>query len=210
VTLSALPSPPPRPPVEERWLGLERRTIAPTLAVLAIALLLIYGLPALNSAIPWNNPTRAGDVLDLGQGATAVAPVGWQLESGSLVGGEPAGEEVLLARGSTQLQLRVVEFDGTAADFLDQVQQAQGPDPTRTQGPRSTLTTGAGLVAVVQNSTSPSGDRLQATVKLAAGSAEAVAAAPGLLVEMASAPGQFEHDQQVATDLLRSVTGVTR
>ena len=201
---------PPRPPVEERWFGLERRTLAPTLAVLAVALLLIYGLPALNSTIPWDNETKAGDVLDLGDGATAVAPVGWQLESGSLVGGEPAGTSVLLARGSTQMSLRVVDFDGTAAAFLDQVQQSRGSDPARTRGPRSTITSASGLVGVTQVSTSPSGRRLQATFKLAAGSAETVDAAPALLVEMASGPDQFQQNQQVATDLLRSVTGVTR
>lgn len=210
VTLSALPPVPQRPPVEARWFGLERRTVAPTLAVLAVAVLLLYGLPALNSAIPWNNQTRAGDVLDLGRGATAVPPVGWQLEGGSLVGGEPAGEDALLARGSTLIQLRVVAFDGTAAAFFDQVEQSRGPDPARTDGPRTTLTSNAGLVGVVQNSTSPSDDGLQATFKLAAGPVEAVTAAPALLVEVVSAPGQFEQDRQAATDLLRSVTGVTR
>lgn len=210
MTLSTPPAALSRPPVEERWFGLERRTIAPTLAVLALALLLIYGLPALNAALPWNNETQAGDVLDLGEGATAVAPVGWQLESGSLVGGEPAGSVFLLARGSTQISLQVVDFDGTAAAFLDQVQQARGSDPTRTQGPRSTVTSDSGLVGVAQQSTSPRGPLLQATFKLAAGSTEVVEGAPALLVEMGSGPDQFQQDQQVATDLLRSVSGVTR
>ncbi|MFD7659409.1 hypothetical protein ACFV4N_35990, partial [Actinosynnema sp. NPDC059797] len=65
-----------RVPVEHRFLGLDRRTFGPGLIVLAVALLLIYGLPALNAAIPWNDEVRAGDVLDLGDGATAVPPVG--------------------------------------------------------------------------------------------------------------------------------------
>jgi hypothetical protein len=195
--------------VEDRWFGLERRTVVPTLIVLGIALLLIYGLPGLNRAIPWENETRAGDVLDLGDGATAVPPVGWQLEQGSLVGGEPAGDDALLAQGGTMIQLRVVEFDGTASAFLDQVQRSRGDDPAEAEGPRGTVTTSAGLVGVVQSSTSPSGDTLQATFKLTTGPADAVAAAPALLVEMATAPDQFEQNQAVATELLRSITGVT-
>lgn len=200
----------PRPRVEDRWFGLERRTIKPTLVVLAIALLLIYGLPAVNAAIPWDNQTEAGDVLDLGDGATAVPPVGWQLEGGTLVGGPQAGNDALLASGGTMIQLSVVRFDGTASAFLDQVQRSRSDDPTRGQGPRDTVITGDGLVGVVQTSSAPSGDRLSATFKLTTGSAEEVAAAPGLLVEMASAPDQFELNRNAADDLLRSITGVTR
>lgn len=48
-----------------------------------MALVLIYGLPALNAAIPWHNEIQAGDVLDLGRGTTAVPPPGWQLEDGT-------------------------------------------------------------------------------------------------------------------------------
>lgn len=176
--------------------------------VLTIALLLIYGFQGLNAAIPWNNETRAGEVLDLGDGATAVPPVGWQLEQGSLVGGQPAGNDAVLARGGTMMQLRVVRFSGTASAFLDQVQRSQGDDPARAEGPRGTLSTSGGLVGVVQSSTSPSGDKLQATFKLATGPADVVAAAPALLVEMGTAPGQFEQNQDVVIELLRSVTGV--
>ncbi|GAA2648828.1 hypothetical protein [Paractinoplanes durhamensis] len=63
-------------PVEHRWFGLDRRTFRPALISLAVALVLIYGWPALNKAIPWHNEITAGQVLDLGGGATAVPPVG--------------------------------------------------------------------------------------------------------------------------------------
>ena len=122
MSLNVQESPPGWVPVEHRWFGLDRRTFKPALIVLAIALLLIYGLQALNAAIPWHNEIRAGDLLDIGDGATAVPPVGWQLESGALVGAAGAGSDVLLAKGGARIELQVTSFTGTAAAFLDQVQ----------------------------------------------------------------------------------------
>jgi len=90
-------------PVEHRWFGLDRRTFTPALIVLAIALVLIYGSQALNAAVPWHNEIKAGEVLDLGGGATAVPPVGWQLESGGLVGAAGGGAPVLLASGGATI-----------------------------------------------------------------------------------------------------------
>jgi hypothetical protein len=100
-------SPPDWVPVEHRWFGLDRRTFKPALLVLAIALVLIYGWQAVNAAIPWDNEIKAGDVLDLGSGATAVPPVGWQLESGALVGGAGAGSPVVLAKSGAKTEMQV-------------------------------------------------------------------------------------------------------
>jgi hypothetical protein len=143
-------------PVEHRWFGLDRRTLKPALISLAIALALIYGFPALNSAIPWHNEIKAGQVFDLGDGATAVPPVGWQLESGTLTGGSATNLQVLLASGGATIELNGTSYDGTAAAFLDQVERA-GSDGAGVSGQRATLTTGAGLVGVVDNRTVPSG-----------------------------------------------------
>jgi hypothetical protein len=196
-------------PVEHRWFGLDRRTFKPALIVLAISLLLIYGLQALNAAIPWHNEIKAGDVLDLGDGATAVPPVGWQLESGTLVGAAGAGSPILLASGGATMALQVVSFNGTADAFLDQVQRSEGDDDTSgVDGSRGTLTTDAGLVGVVRSSTGPSGDELEAAFKLAVGAGQAVDAAPALLVRVRGAPGQFEQYQDVVAALLRSITPV--
>jgi hypothetical protein len=206
LTVDAHEAPPGWVPVEHRWFGLDRRTFKPALIVLAIGLLLIYGLPALNAAIPWHNEIKAGDVLDLGSGATAVPPVGWQLEAGTLVGGAGAGSPIQLATGGATIGLQVTSFTGTAGAFLDQVQRAEGDDPAGLSGSRGTATTDAGLVGVVQSSTSPSGDGLEAAFKLATGSSQAVAAAPALVVEVRTAPGQFEQYQGVVMALVRSIT----
>jgi hypothetical protein len=192
-------------PVEHRVLGLDRRTFTPGLITLGVALLLIYGLPALNAVIPWHNEIRAGDVLDLGDGATAVPPVGWQLETGTLVGGAPANAtnlQVLLATGGATVELLGTRYTGTAAAFLDQVDRSE--DVPAVDGARGTVTTAAGLVGVAQSSTSPSGDRLDVAFKVGAG--EAAGAAPALLVRVRTAPGQFEQYQDEVGALLRSIT----
>jgi len=193
-------------PVEHRWFGLDRRTFRPGLIVLLIALVLIYGLPALNSAIPWHNEIKAGQVLELGNGATAVPPAGWQLESGTLTGGSATSLQVTLASGGATIQLNGSAYDGSADAFLDQVERADGDRPGMS-GDRGTLTTGAGLVGVVETRTTASGDdEVDAAFKMAIGDAETVAAAPALLVRIRTAAGQFEHYQDEVAALLRSIT----
>ncbi|SFR04170.1 hypothetical protein SAMN04488564_102469 [Lentzea waywayandensis] len=193
-------------PVEHRFLGLDRRTFAPALSVLVIALLLLYGLPALNAAIPWHNEIRAGDVLDLGDGATAVPPVGWQLEGGTLAGTgsvSPSSVQVQLASGGATITLRGTSFTGTADAFLDQVQRSEG-SPPGVDGSRGTVTTASGLVGVAQGSTSPNGDALDVAFKMAGASGEAEAA-PALLVRVRTAPGQFERLQDTVATFLRGI-----
>jgi hypothetical protein len=194
-------------PVEHRLAGFDRRTFRPALIVLAVAVVLIYGLQALNAALPWHNEIRAGDVLDLGAGATAVPPVGWELEDGSLTGSStvgPTGLEVRLASGGAVIQMQGTTFAGTAAAFLDQVQRSQGGQPAAMSASRGSLTTSAGLVGVVQSRTGPSGDVIQAAFKMATGTSAVIDAAPALLVEARTAPGQF--DQEQVSTFLRSIT----
>ncbi|MET1074575.1 MAG: hypothetical protein ABWY11_18150 [Umezawaea sp.] len=198
-----------RVPVEHRFLGLDRRTFGVGFLALAVALVLIYGLPGLNAAIPWRNEIRAGDVLDLGGGATAVPPVGWQLEDGTLTTGPgtAAGNaHVVLASGGATIELRGATYKGSAQGFLDQVGRAEGDDAPALTGPRDTVTTAAGLVGVVETSTGPGGDGLDVAFKMATGTADAVDAAPALLVRVRAAPGQFEHSQDEVAALLRSIT----
>ncbi|WP_433158012.1 hypothetical protein [Kribbella sp. CA-247076] len=199
-------------PVEQRLLGLDRRTFPAGLIALAVALVLIYGWQAVNAAIPWHNEIRAGQVLDLGSGATAVPPVGWQLESGTLVGGAGANAravQVLLASGGATIELAGTAYTGAAEAFLDQVERAEGDDPDVT-GTRGTVTTDAGLVGVVESRTGPSGDGIDVAFKMALDPAEA-AGSPALLVRVRTAGGQFERYQDEVSALLRSITpGVAR
>jgi hypothetical protein len=139
--------------------------------------------------------------------------VGWQLESGTLVGSNaassPATLSVLLVGGGATIQMQGSPFDGTAAAFLAQVRRADGGDgPPAADGSPGTVTTAAGLVGVAQSSTAPSGDGLDAAFKMATGDART---APALLVRVRTAPGQFEQYRGQVDALLRSITpGATR
>ncbi|MFJ1758800.1 hypothetical protein ACIOD2_00705 [Amycolatopsis sp. NPDC088138] len=194
-------------PVEHRFLGLDRRTFTPALITLVVALVLIYGLPALNAAIPWRNQIRAGDVLDLGSGATAVPPVGWQLESGTLTGAaaaSPTSLQILLSTGGATISLRGTAYTGTASAFLDQVERSEGGEPG-VDAARGTVRSDAGLTGVVQAGTGPGGDALDVAFKVPA-AGESAEAAPALLVRVRTAPDQFERYRDDVTALLRSIT----
>ncbi|MBL7257721.1 hypothetical protein [Paractinoplanes lichenicola] len=193
-------------PVEHRWLGLDRRRLKPALFVLVVALLLIYGWPAVNAVVPWDNPIKAGDVLDLGGGATAVPPVGWQLEDGTLVsdntGVSPARETVKLAKAGAVINMTGAAFDGTAAQFLDQVLQSQDANADISGAP-GTFTTTSGLAGVVRTASGPAGDELLAAFKM---SVTSPASAPALLVEVSTAPNSFQQYSGEIEALLRSIT----
>lgn len=194
-------------PVEHRFLGLDRRTFKPALIALGIALVLGYGLPALNAAIPWHNAIRAGDVLDLGAGATAVPPVGWQLENGTLTGSaapaSPATLQITLATGGATIDLRGAPYPGSAAAFLDQVERSEGDAPG-VDAARGTVTTTAGLTGVVQAGTGPGGDVLDVAFKVPA-AGQPADAAPALLVRVRTAPDQFERYRDAVTAFVRSI-----
>ncbi|MBU2665413.1 hypothetical protein KOI35_18050 [Actinoplanes bogorensis] len=193
-------------PVEHRWFGLDRRQLKPALFVLVVALLLIYGWPALNAVVPWDNPTRAGDVLDLGEGATAVPPVGWQLEDGALTrdntGVSPTNDQVKLVKGGATIQMTGAAFTGSAAAFLSQVISAEDPDANISGAP-STFTTSSGLVGVVRSASGPGGDELLAAFKMSATSPDN---APALLIDASTVPGEFQQYSGEIDTFLRSIT----
>jgi hypothetical protein len=194
---------------ERRFLGLDRRTFKPALFALIVALLLIFGLPALNAAIPWHREIKDGDVLDLGGGAAAVPPIGWQLEQGVLAGtawAYPTRLTVVMANGGATIDMRGTSFTGPADAFLDQVQRSEGEDPTDVGGSRTVLTTDAGLIGVVQTRSGPDGEQLDAAFKMAAGSLDAMLAAPALLVRIRLAPDQIERYQDDVAAFLVSIT----
>ncbi|MGK5681609.1 hypothetical protein [Actinoplanes sp. URMC 104] len=193
-------------PVEHRWFGLDRRRMKPAVFVLAVALLLIYGWPALNAVVPWRNAIKAGDVLDLGAGATAVPPVGWQLEDGALVsdraGVSPTNDTVKLAKGGATIDLTGAAYTGSAAQFLDQVITSEDPEANISAAP-GTFTTGSGLVGVVRSASGTSGDELLAAFKMSASDPDP---APALLVDVSTAPGSFQQYSGEIEAFLRSIT----
>jgi hypothetical protein len=76
-------------PADQRLFGLDRRTIAPTLAVFALAFVMSVVLPLVNAAVSYRDVVKAGDVIEL-QGDVTFAPeAGWGITSGVRAGHAP-------------------------------------------------------------------------------------------------------------------------
>lgn len=156
-------APPDWVPVEHRFLGLDRRTIAPALAVLALAFIFATVIPAINAAIKPDNPVRPGDVLNLGNGLTLVPAQDWNIVKGLRVGdatNAPAtgsAPPVELANGSVSLRVLVGPFAGTPNALLDQINrlntELDGIDQFATTGDRVSVTTAQGATGVVETFT---------------------------------------------------------
>lgn len=156
-------APPDWVPVEHRFLGLDRRTIAPALAVLVLAFVFATVIPAINAAIKPDNPVRPGDVLNLGNGLTLVPAQDWNIVKGLRVGdatNAPAtgsAPPVELANGSVSLRVLVGPFAGTPNALLDQINrlntELDGIDQFATTGDRVSVTTAQGATGVVETFT---------------------------------------------------------
>lgn len=178
-------SPPPidgHVPVEHRFLGLDRRTIPLTLFVLAVMVVFMVVVPAIDRAVGWDDEIIAGDVIDLGQGLTFVPAVGWELTSGTRTTDAPVtgvgGPETRasIGNGGVVVQVDRSGFDGTADELLDRVNQLRttsDAEPNRSfkvTGPRTTVTTASGLTGVSEAYTSANGEGRMLAFTLDAGS----------------------------------------
>ena len=80
-------------PADERRFGLDRRTLRPTLAVFALAIVMSVVLPVINATVPYHDIVRAGDVLELEGDVTFVPEAGWGITSGLRAGHAPLSGE---------------------------------------------------------------------------------------------------------------------
>lgn len=127
----ATPTEPPDDwvPAEQRVLGFDKRTVLPGVFALIVWAVLVHVVPAINSAIDYDNPIVAGDVIDLGDGdLTFVPAVGWDRRDGVLVGEELATPvsfsgptSALLAREGITFAVQTAPFDGDENELLDRV-----------------------------------------------------------------------------------------
>jgi hypothetical protein len=145
---------------DNRILGLDRRTIAPSLLVLALAIVASFVLPSLDSSAPYRHPIRSGDIAALATGITLVPTPGWDLASGALVGktrsaiGSTASTE--LVDGSSEVSVQAAPFKGTPSQLLTRINKinadlnhARGRDTAMTK--RYLVRTRQGAVGVAEN-----------------------------------------------------------
>jgi hypothetical protein len=148
-------------PVERRILGIDRRTIAPSLAVLVFMVLMAVVLPSIDESVDYDDPIVAGDVMDLVGGTLTFVPAeGWNRVDGSLVGEggpEAVGSVSTVVFGDVTLSVTTGEFDGTPDELLDQINELnetlQDPRGLGAAGPRQEVSTPGGLTGVAETFT---------------------------------------------------------
>ncbi len=114
-------------PADKRLLGLDRRTLAPTVTVLALAILMSVVLPLVNAAVPYRDIVNAGDVLELQGDVTFVPVAGWGITSGVRAGHGPLSGEypdhATVVNSDVTFTVRTAPFDGDANALLDQIEK---------------------------------------------------------------------------------------
>src|SRR5271165_7538707 len=114
-------------PADERLFGVDRRTIAPTLAVFALVIVMSVVLPVINAKVPYDDIVRAGDVLQLQGDVTFVPEAGWGITSGVRAGNGPLSGEypatATVADGDVTFKVHTAPFDGDANALLGQIER---------------------------------------------------------------------------------------
>jgi hypothetical protein len=148
-------------PVEHRILGIDKATIAPSLAVLVFAIVLAVGLPSVDDSVGYDDPIVAGDVMDLVGGTLTFVPAeGWNRLDGSLVGEGPAesvGSVSTVVLKDVSVTITTGAFDGTPDELLDRIDDLnaglEDPRGLGAAGPREEITTASGLTGVTETFT---------------------------------------------------------
>ncbi len=113
-------------PADQRLFGVDRRTIAPTLAVFALAIVMSVVLPVINAGVPYDDIVRAGDVLQLQGDVTFVPEAGWGITSGVRAGNAPLSGEypatATVVHQAVKFTVHTGRFDGDADKLLDQIE----------------------------------------------------------------------------------------
>jgi hypothetical protein len=113
-------------PADERLFGVDRRTIAPTLAVFALVILMSVVLPVVNAKVPYADIVKAGDVVELQGDVTFVPEAGWGITSGVRAGNAPLSGEYPATASvedrAVKFTVHTAPFDGDANKLLDQIE----------------------------------------------------------------------------------------
>ncbi len=157
-------------PIEQRWLGLDKRALPSAAVMVFFIALMAYVAPAVNSAVGWTDETRPGDVIDLGDGLTITPPSGWLLQAGIRTSENPAvpvspsNASAAFTSDGVTVTVAASGWTGDANELLDQynrLRDRSDADDDRlfqVTAPRSSVTTDNGLMGVTETFTSATGD----------------------------------------------------
>lgn len=190
-------------PVERRFAGLDRRTIAPALFVLALAAVMTLALPAIDDAIDYEVEVAAGETIEL----TAVsfeAAVGWgrlAVDDVAAEGGSAVIERAAVADSTTRFAVTTTTFAGTASELLASAPQLDPELDERrgfhvTSQPASYTTTD-GVTGVIERFTGAATEGFVVAF---------VDDAVGVLVVVSAAENQLREHTSEINDMLDSIS----
>lgn len=114
-------------PADQRLLGLDRRTIVPTVTVFALAILMSVVLEVINANVAYDDVVRAGDVIELDGGVTFAPEAGWGITSGVRAGDAPMSgsypQSATVENGVLNFTVQTAPFHGDAFQLLDQIER---------------------------------------------------------------------------------------
>ncbi len=151
-----------RVPVEQRWLGLDRRSLPYGLVALAILALWAWVLPWVNGRVAWDDPTRAGDAIQVTENVTMTVPPGWGVVAGLRTTDDPRGPDqsapqVVLVKDGVVFSILQGPFAESPTRLLDQANRITGAQSSgfHTSDETHNVTTAGGLRGVTENFTAP-------------------------------------------------------
>jgi hypothetical protein len=201
-------------PVDERVLGLDRRSVGASAWVVVVAAVMALGLPAADAAVSRDYAIRAGDVVGLSGGVRFVPAAGWTLAEGVLRGqvdrDSSYGGTARLTRGAVAMSVTADSWSGSPAELLDQVRSGPGLGGSGTSwvrlGDRSEpLRTASGSAGLLERYRSVDGDLVLAVVVLAG-----AGAGTGVQVELAGPPDDVRAATAACVGMIRSIGPVDR
>ncbi len=114
-------------PADQRLFGLDRRTIAPTLAVFALVIVMSVVLPLINAAVPYRDTVKAGEVIELQGDVTFIPRAGWGITSGVRAGHAPLSgaypDSATVVKANVTFTVRTAPFHGDADALLNQIEK---------------------------------------------------------------------------------------
>ena len=151
-------------PVEHRLLGMDRRTFPYAIAAIVVWALWALVVPLIDAAVPWDDPIRPGDTIQVAPGVTFTPAVGWGLQSGLRTTDRTESqatstENVLLTSGGVQFRITPGPWPGTPAELLAQITKitttASGREGFHVTGGADTVTARSGERGVLETFSSP-------------------------------------------------------
>jgi hypothetical protein len=145
--------------VDQRWLGLERRSIPYAVVPLVVLALWAWIVPWINDQVAWDDPIKPGEAIEVAEGVSMTAAPGWGLVAGlrttdDVRSPDSALQQDILVKNGVVFSIFQGPFTGTPAELLEQaevINAANSDDGYDIRGEVTPETTASGLRGVTQN-----------------------------------------------------------